>query len=317
MELRQLRHFVALAEEMHFGRAAQRVCITQSALSASIARLEEFFGLRLFERDSKTVRITTSGQLMLRSAREMISQAIRTEDMSRALAIGKVGRIEVGFSGPVMYRGLGHVILGCRRDFPEIEIAMCEIFSRKQVELIRSGKLDAGLVTFHQPPAGLAHIELYNDRFVLCLPSDHQLARRHTIDIALLREEAFVLPGQLRNPNIHDQLVGLCATAGFYPRVSFQTDSSVTTLHLVAQGLGISFVLESLAQLHIPGLKFVPLDPTLPGRSAYFIWDGERVAPGLDTVIEAVRRFAVADGDRKGAQRELKGCVEALAARKC
>lgn len=302
MELRQLRHFITLAEEMHFGRAAQRLFITQSALSASIARLEESFGVRLFERDSKQVRITPAGRLMLRSAREMLSQASRTEGISRALAAGKVGWIDVGFSGAVMQRGLDRVIVECRHKYPDIEISMREIQSQQQIDLVRAGKLDAGFVTFHLPPAGLAHIELYKDRFVLCVPSRHRLSRHSSIDIALLREESFVLPAHDRAPNMHDQLIGLCATAGFYPRFSFQTDSALSTLHLVARGLGISFVLESLARFKIPGVRFVPLGEHLPGRSTYFIWSSERVAPGLEALIERLRQFVDDGQTERGAQ---------------
>jgi DNA-binding transcriptional LysR family regulator len=291
MELRQLRHFVALAEDMHFGRAAQRLFITQSALSASIARLEESLGLRLFERDSKTVRITLAGQLMLKSAREMLDQATRTEAFSRALAVGKTGWIEVGFSGAVMQRGLERVVLACRRDVPDIQIAMREIRSQEQIDLIRAGKLDAGFVTSHLPPAGLDHIELYKDRFVLCLPGRHKLSRLPSISIASLGEESFVLPARDYAPNTHDQLVGLCASAGFYPRFSFQPYSPLSTLHLVARGLGIGFVVESLKQFGIPGIKFVPLAEQLPDRSTYFIWDGKRVAPGMQTLIQGMRRF--------------------------
>lgn len=177
-----------------------------------------------------------------------------------------------------MHRGLDRVILECRRDFPAIEIAMREIQSQEQIELIRAGKLDAGLLTFHLPPAGLAHIELYKDRFVLCLSSRHRLSRLPSIDIALLREESFVLPAHDRAPNMHDQLIGLCATAGFYPQFSFETDSALSALHLVARGLGISFVVESLTQFKIPGVRFVPLGEHLPGRSAYFVWDNKNVS---------------------------------------
>ena len=100
MELRQLRHFLALAEHLHFGRAAAQLCISQPALSASISRLEDDFGIRLFERDSKGVRITSGGDLMLQRAREMLCHAERTEAFSRSLATGKVGQIEIGYSGP-------------------------------------------------------------------------------------------------------------------------------------------------------------------------------------------------------------------------
>jgi DNA-binding transcriptional LysR family regulator len=291
VEFRQLRYFVALAEEMHFGRAAKRLCITQPALSLSIARLEEHFGVRLFERDSKMVRITLAGELMLRSAREMLSHAARAEAFSHALAAGKAGRIEVGFSGPVLQRGIDQVILDCRQDSPQIEIVMRETTSQNQVDLIRSGRLDAGLVIFSRPPTGLEHIELFEDLFVLCLPSPHPLADRHAIDIGLLRDESFVLPSHDSAPDTHDQFIGLCATAGFRPQVSFESDSVLSTVYLVARGMGIGFVLQSLTQLGVPGATFVPLSQPMPRRHAYFVWNADRVAPGLQALLDGIRRF--------------------------
>ncbi|MDF3888566.1 LysR substrate-binding domain-containing protein [Cupriavidus basilensis] len=292
MEFRQLRHFVALAEDMHFGRAADRLCISQPALSGSIARLEEHFGVRLFDRDSKKVRITLAGELMLKSAREMLSHAARTDSFARSLAEGKAGRIEVGFSGPVLQGGLDQVILDCRRDHPEIEIVMRETTSQSQTDLVRSGRLDAGLLNFPVPPTGLEHIQLFEDRFVLCLPVGHPLTSRKTIDIELLRDECFVIPTRDRAPNTHDQLIGACAMAGFYPHISFESEGAMSTLHLVSRGLGIGFVLESLAHIPLPGVVFVPLSQVLPRRYAYFVWDAERMAPGFEALLAGIRRFA-------------------------
>jgi DNA-binding transcriptional LysR family regulator len=291
MDLRQLRHFVALAEEMHFGRAADRMCISQPALSVSIARLEEAIGVRLFDRDSKRVQITPAGELMLRSAREMLNQDARTEAFARAIAAGKAGRIEVGFTAPVLTRGIDKVILDCHREDPDIEFVMREFPSLKQMELVRSSRLDAGLVSLPLPPGGMEYLELFDDRFVLCLPSNHPLASRTSIDIALLRSEPFVMPSRDALPTTYDQLIGLCAGAGFHPTSQFEAASLLTTVQLVAAGLGAGFVVESLGQLGIRGVAFVPLARPLPRRSGYFIWNAERIAPGLQALIDAMRRF--------------------------
>ncbi|MGN5477912.1 LysR family substrate-binding domain-containing protein [Cupriavidus basilensis] len=166
------------------------------------------------------VRITQAGELMLKYAREMLSYAARTENFSRSLAEGKAGHIEVGFSGPVLQSGLDRVILDCRQAHPEIEIVMRETTSQNQTDLVRSGQLDAGLLNFPVPPTGLESIELFEDRFVLCLPIGHPLTSHKTIDIELLRDEYFVIPTRDRAPNTHDQLIGACAMAGFYPHIS-------------------------------------------------------------------------------------------------
>ncbi|WP_326536584.1 LysR family transcriptional regulator [Pseudorhodoferax sp.] len=292
MELRQLRHFIAVAEEMHFGRAAERQFISQAALSASILRLERGFGIRLFDRDTKKVRLTPGGERMLALAREMINQADRTQSVSRALAEGRMGRIEVGFSGAVLQCGLDKVITDCRGPHPDIEILMREIPSPRQAELIRAGRLDAGLVNFPMPPAGLERIELFEDRYGVCLPSAHPLAWQPSIGIAQLQHEPFVMASRDSAPSFYDQLVGLCTNGGFYPRIAFETGHLLSTLHLVAAGGGVALLPLSMVALRMPGLVFVPLKGAQPARSSCFVWDAARVAPGLQVLIDAVRAFA-------------------------
>lgn len=291
MEIRQLRHFVALAEEMHFGQAARRLSITQPALSTSIARLEERFGVRLFARDNKKVELTVAGERMLRSARETLNQAGRTLGLARALADGRADRIEIGFGGPALQEGVSDIVLACRREHPEIEIVMREMPSPHQIELVRTGKLDGGLILFPMPPRGLQHVELFDDRFVICLPANHPLAGRKVIDITWLREEGFVIPPRDRAPNLHDQLFGLCALAGFSPRIDFECEGNMSSLHLVAQGLGVGFLLETLAR-RVPGVACVPLLHPIPRRCAYFVWNERDVAPGLSALLGGMRRFA-------------------------
>ncbi len=300
MDLRQLKHFVILAEEMHFGRAAERLCISQPALSVSIARLEDELGIRLFDRDSKKVRMTPPGELMLRSAREMLNQGGRTESFARSLSAGKTGRIEIGFAPPVLTRGLDKVILECREQYAEIEIVMREFTSMQQAELVRSGRLDAGLVSSPLPPGGVECIELIDDRYVVCLPIGHPLAKRKSISIALLQDASFIMPSRESMPNTYDQLVGLCAAAGFYPDVHYEASTLLSTVQLVAAGLGVGFVLESLAQLGIRGAAFVPLVHPLPRRCGYFIWNNDRAVPGLQVLIDAMRQFAESTANAEG-----------------
>jgi DNA-binding transcriptional LysR family regulator len=292
MEFRQLRHFLALAEETHFGRAADRLCISQPALSASMLRLEDDLGVRLFERDSKSVRITRAGEMMLGCAREMVNNADRAKSFARALSDGSHGRLDVGFSGLVLRRDLDQVLLDCRKDYPDIEIVMHEISSQKQTELLRAGRLDAGFVSFPLAPEGLEHVELHEDRFVACVPADHPLARNKSIDITLLRDEPFIVTAREFAPSIYDQLLGLCALAGFHPRVAFETNHSTSIVALVARGHGVGLALESAANIGIKGAVFVPLESRQPRRCGYFIWNATREAPGLQSLVELIRTYA-------------------------
>ena len=292
MELRQLRNFITLAEEMHFGRAAERLCLSQPALSTSILRLEEDFGVRLFERDSKGVRITPAGELMLRYARETTHHADRTRRLSQALAAGRVGHVDMGFSGTLLSHDLDALLKDLHIRLPEIEIYMREISSQRQLELLRAGRLDAGLVSLPSPPAELDHLQLLEDQIVACLPAEHALARRKIIDIAELRDATFVKVSRDRAPIMHDQLLSLCTAAGFHPRTAFEADHLLSLATLVARGFGVALAPISLAAAGIRGLAFVRLERPLPPRCWYFVWNSRRETPGLQTLVDRMRSFA-------------------------
>lgn len=292
MELRQLRHFLLLAEEMHYGRAAQRLHITQPALSISIAKLEQEFGVRLFDRGRTGIRLTVPGELMLQRAREVMNNAERAQGFASSLSQGQIGRVEMGFSTPVLRRDLEELLEVCRAELPQVDLVLREATSQKQLEMLSAGRLDAGLVSFPLPPPGLEHIELFEDRFMVCLPARHPLARTRRINLAQLRHEPFVFPSREGTPSIHDQLVGLCATAGFYPRVAYESQHSLSTISLVSRGRGIGFVLAAMAALRSPGVAFVDLDHDLPRRCAFFVWNAKREAPGLQPLIDRFQDYA-------------------------
>lgn len=216
MELRQLRHFVVLAEEMHFGRASGRLCITQPALSASIARLEEDLGVRLFERDSKSVRITQSGEQMLGLARIMLNQAERTRSFARSLSSGERGMLNLGFAGHMLNRDVSELISRCRKKSPKVEIILHELSLHEQAEMLRDGRIDAGLVVVPLPIEGIEHIQVQVDSLVVCLPENHPLAACDSINIAQLRKETFVVRRKTFPASIRDELLGLCAMAPLY-----------------------------------------------------------------------------------------------------
>lgn len=299
MELRQLRHFVVLAEELHFGRASERLFISQPALSTSISRLESEFEIRLFDRDNKTVRITLAGELMLSYARELINHADRTKSFSRSLALGKSGRIEVGFSGLALSVEVQRYIKRCRRDNPDIEIALREVTSQKQLELLRAGRLDASLVILPVPPVDLECVRLFEDQFVACIPEGHALSKCASIDVGRLRDEPFVLQSRESAPSVFDMLVGLCVTAGFYPNVAIESSHTLSTVNMVARGVGVALVLQSLSKARVKGVVFVPLEQELSRHFAYFLWNAARNAPGLDALVHAMKAFAACAQDSK------------------
>lgn len=292
MELRQIRHFVTVAEEAHFGRAADRLSISQPALSSSIQRLEKDFGLRLFERDSKGVRITLAGKLVLDFARELMAGAEKTKSFVQALSAGQVGRIEVAFNSTVLHQGAIEIIRQCRIELPGIQIYLREMVSERQLELLNEGRLDACIASLPLPPEALQHIALPSHSFMACLPLDHPLASKDFISIEELRNEFFVMHSREQSPGIYDQLVGFCASAGFQPKLACESSHVLSSVFLVARGLGVALVPDSLATLSVNGAVFVPLRRSLPTRNGYFVWNTTHEAPGLKQLIDRVRAYA-------------------------
>lgn len=288
MELRQLRHFITIAEEMHFGRAAERLHISQPALSASISRLEGDLRLRLLERDSKHVVLTFAGSEMLKHAREIVFSTDRARDFAHAMASGRAGRLEVGFTATLMCRGLDRILQRFKSQYPNVELGLREIPSRRQADMVRARKLDVGFVNSPVPPAGLAHQVLFDDRFVACLPASHRFAAREVLDFSLLREEPFIVFGHDPSPSYHDYIMGLCAAAGFYPIVAIETLVVLSVVTLVSQNLGVSIVPESLSKSGIPGVAYVPIQGAGRVPSAHVIWNSEVSTPGLDALVQCV-----------------------------
>jgi len=292
MELRQLRHFVAVAEELHFSRAAERLCLSQAALSASILRLEDECGIKLFERDTKRVSLTRAGERMLACAIDMLNQESRTQSVARALAVGRMGRVEVGFSGTVLRCGIDALLEELRYSQPEIEIVLREMPSPKQFELVQAGRLDAGFVNYPSPPEGLEYIHLFNDRYGVCLPAGHPLATRPSIHIAELKNELFAMGSRESAPRFYDQLMGLFTHGGFYPHIAIETGHLLSTLHAVASGSVIALLPESVMNAPLPGVVFVSLEEVASARSSGLVWDSSRMVPGLQALIDGVRELA-------------------------
>jgi DNA-binding transcriptional LysR family regulator len=290
MELRQLRHFVVLAEEMHFGRASKRLFMSQPALSSSLMRLEDELQLRLFSRDTKGVALTLAGRAMLTRVREIVSLTDKLGQFGQAMSTGRAGFIEVGFSASLLFRGLGHILTSFASKFPDIELSTFEYASQIQQDLLRNGRLDAAFINTPVAPAGLDSVVLLEERFVACLPETHPLAGHGHIGLELLRDDLFVTFSRDSSPAYYDHVIALCAAARFQPRLRAAASQLLTVPRLVATGLGVSLVPESFKHAGMAGTVYVPLRGVEKQPTAFLVWDPKREVPGLASLVETVRR---------------------------
>ncbi len=292
MEFRHLRYFLVLAEELHFGRAAQRLAITQPPLSLNIQQLEASVGARLFTRNSRGVRLTPAGQAFVPAARALLEQAGQAAREAREVAQGMAGSLQIGFAGTVLYRGLPQMLKGFSAQHPRLRLALRELSSSDQLIDLMHERLDVGFVHTTRVPAGFSQILVSSQPLVACLPAGHALARRRRLALSRLEGEPFAVVSRAVSPDYHERILGLCADAGFSPEIRFELRHWLSVVSLVSQGLGVALVPAALRQASLPGALFVPLDADTPPYETHCLWKTGRDQPALGAFLDVVRASA-------------------------
>jgi DNA-binding transcriptional LysR family regulator len=252
MELRHLRYFVVLAEELHFGRAAQRLGISQPPLSQQIRVLEHALDARLFERTNRRVELTDAGRALLVEARATLQQAERAATIVSRAQRGEVGELEIGFTpSAAMIAPFTNTILAFRKALPGVRLLLEEQVTMEQIDALEERRLQIGFLRYPEAPplsAAVAAIELHREPLVAFMRADHPLARRKrgAVALAALASEPFVFFPRGSGTTLHDQVMGLCRNAGFSPRIGQEARANATILGLVAAGLGVSILPVSL-----------------------------------------------------------------------
>jgi DNA-binding transcriptional LysR family regulator len=259
MELRHLRYFVAVAEELHFGRAAERLHIAQPPLSQQIKSLEDELGVQLLARTKRKVELTPAGRLFLDEARLTLSQAERAQRIAVEAEKGVRGRLRIGFVTSASYSILPILVRRFRCDFPFIDIDLVEMIPSGQIEALEQGRIDVGILRPPVESAGLALETILEEPLVAALPADHRRADRKTVSLNMLSEEAFVFFPRHHGPGIYDVVMHACHAAGFSPRISYAPNEMQTILAYVAAGLGVSIVPQSLSGFHQGSIKYLPI----------------------------------------------------------
>ena len=288
MEFRHLRYFLAVAEELHFGRAAQRLSITQPPLSLNIQQLEASVGARLFDRDSKGVRLTAAGAAFQDAARALLARADEARQLAREIEAGAVGRLRVGFVGSVLFRGLPQWLARFQAEHPRIEVRLSELNSQEQVDALVRDELDLGFVHTPRVPPELQVQLLHEDAFLCCLPADHALARRRKVALADLRDEPFVMFSRRASPDYFARIMAMCGSLGFQPRVRHEVRHWLSVVSVVAQGMGVAVVPAPLQRSGMAGAVFRPLaDATLPSP-VYCAWKAALDQPARSRFLAMV-----------------------------
>jgi DNA-binding transcriptional LysR family regulator len=260
VELRQLRYFVAVAEERHFGRAAARLHMAQPPLSQQIRRLESDLGLQLLRRTTRRVDLTAAGEAYLVRAREIIAAVSSAAGEAQRVAAGLQGRLVIGCVGSATYSLLPQLVRTLREELPDLEVSVRgEMLAPDQVSALLDGRIDLGLLRPPVDPEVLRLEVLRSDRLIVAVPDGHRLAARSRVRLRELAGEDFVIHAGGGRSVMHDAVVERCREAGFEPRIRHEVSETSTLVTFVAAGLGIAVVPAPVAELMVPGVAYRPL----------------------------------------------------------
>jgi DNA-binding transcriptional LysR family regulator len=297
MELRHLRYFVAVAEELHFGRAAQRLHIAQPPLSRQIRDLEREIGAPLFERGARGVELTHAGAAFLPEARLVLAQAERAQRTAQRAALGETGRLRVGFVEEATHSGiLPDVLSFFRMHLPSIGLSLLELDSSRQAEALRDGRIDLGVLS--SPPLDaerwLQTEVVYEEPLVAALPQTHRLASKSRIPLRELAADSFILRPRPTDPASYDEFLARCRAAHFSPTVAQEATGWHTVIGLVSAGVGVAFVPTSLARLHQAGVVYRPVRDLSLNVALSVVWKQGEKSPVRERFVTALRAVAQA-----------------------
>ena len=287
-DLRHWRQFVTLAEELHFGRAAQRLHMTQPPLTQSIAQLERLLAVRLFDRTKRSVQLTAAGEALLPQARDLLARARSLPAQARAAAGGEIGRLRLAFVSTIGFTLLPPWLQAFRAQHPQVQMELIEATSDVQLQALARGDIDAGFV-LHSPgfaPAGLPHLRVAREPLVLALPEQHPLAAARTLPMARVLAEPLVLFPRRIVPSLHDAILGMYHAAAREPAIAQEAIQMQTIVNLVSAGLGVAWVPDSVRQFQRSGVVYRQLG----GRQAAQVPECE-TALVWSAVTPVVQRF--------------------------
>jgi DNA-binding transcriptional LysR family regulator len=298
MELRHLRSFVILAEELHFARAADRLHMAQPALSTQIQSLERHLGARLFHRSKRSaVMLTAAGGLFLEEARKTIEQAARAELVGRRAGRGELGQVEIGYVASATFSGiLPALAYDFRVTHPGVELRLHEMETPRQLEQLAQGDLDIGFLrSTPDQPEGICSVRLLSEPLLIALRNDHPIAEEGlgTVSGADLAAESFVIPQFDEEGGFEERLKVLAALGGFEPVEVHRVRDFLTALSLVGAGFGVALVPASLRSVQIAGIVYRPLSDALNAVDLMAAFRHDERAPAVRDFIFMLRRASI------------------------
>lgn len=286
IELRHLNYFKLLAEELHYRKAAEKLFISQSALSQQIKQLEQYLGHALFDRNNKRVVLNEAGKLFYKDAVQVIQKMQIAVNNVQLLQKGNTGQLGISFVASAMQSILPVLLKQFNSDCPNIEFHLEELTNKEQLLALEKGDIDLGFMRSNQVGQDMMIKSVYKETFTLVLPTDHPMSAQDFKHIGELKDEYFILFPNDQSQLYYQQIINLCADQGFIPKLSHRSIHAPTIFKLVENGMGLSIIPTSLATSGNPGVKFIELKNIPQQTELYAVWKKINDNPALPYLLE-------------------------------
>jgi DNA-binding transcriptional LysR family regulator len=287
MEIRHLRYFLAVAEELHFGRAAARLHIAQPPLSKQIQQLEQEIGIQLFKRSKRSVELTNAGRIFQREALGILKSLENAVKKAKLTGWGDAGWLSIGFIASSTYDVLPIILKEFRKRHPAVELVLQEIQSSEQNQALREGRIHVSFARFPKTESGLVFETVYSEQLVAALPQSHRLNKKTALRLSDLANEPFILQPHPPSPHA-DNTMQIFANAGFTPQIVQTVEEIHTALGLVAAGIGITLLPASIQNVQKRGIEYRSLINPAPVLELKMGYRADETSPALASFIETV-----------------------------
>ena len=286
LELRHFNYFLAVAEELHFRKAAEKLFISQPGLSRQIKQMEEILDTSLFIRDKKKVTLTTAGVYLKGEVEYLLNHLELTQKQLKTIAEGNLGEVRIGFLGSAMQEVIPKLLLQLKKSSSGIKTSLEEFSNHAQVDAILKDKLDIGFVRLARVPKGIQIAPVHEDSFSVVLPKNHNLNSKNFKHMGQLKDEDFILFAQEYSPLYYDTVMSICEDSDFSPKISHKSVHAQTIFKLVENSLGIAIVPTSLQYGFQMDVKFIELKKIPQKAVLSVIWKEDNRNPALQNCMD-------------------------------
>lgn len=286
--LRHLEYFKAVAEELNFGRAAERLFISQPGLSRQIKQMEEILEVELFYRTKRSVTLSAAGEFLKSEVDFIFNHLELTTQQLKNIAKGEIGELRIGFLGSAAHQVIPDLLVRLNREFPGIHTNLEELSNHLQIAMLEKDKLDLGFVRLARVPDGISMKKVHQDTFSLVLPLDHPIDTTNFSHIGQLKEELFILFSSEYSSLYYDKIMSICEDRGFTPKISHKSVHALTIFKLVESGLGVAIVPSSLKEGYNLKVRFIEINDIPQHTELFAVWKTENRNPALKHVLEVL-----------------------------